>query len=278
MPIMHHPPDDTVLRYANGTLPEAPAIVVATHLSFCPDCRVRMQTYEMLGGSMLETVPPASLSPDALSATLARLDGLNAPTGTAGTAMSSGRGREDLAGPGGRAGSADDAGTAGPSDIAPRGRAVAACGRNGARADTHVPLTAARRQPRERPDLPAGMDWPQVLTHYDIPAWRFVMPGVKWTALSLAGPEAGQLLVVRGAPGAKLPSHGHDGTEYTCVLTGSFSDSTGTYTVGDLIEATEDHDHQPLVGSEAECVCVIAIEGHLRLHGLARLLQPFLGL
>jgi putative transcriptional regulator len=50
------------------------------------------------------------------------------------------------------------------------------------------------------------------------------------------------------------------------------------YKAGDLIEATEDHDHQPIVGPDAECVCLIAIDGHLRLHGLARLLQPFLGL
>jgi putative transcriptional regulator len=234
MPITHHPPDDTVLRYANGTLPEAPAIVVATHLSFCPACRHRMETYEMLGGSMLETVPPANLSPDALSATLAKLDVGNASEGTG-------------------------------------------VGQNGVEIASGF-AKARALEGRKRPDLPAGMNWPQPLRHYDIPGWRFVMPGVKWAALSLPGPEAGQLLVVRGVPGAKLPSHGHDGTEYTCVLTGSFSDSSGTYTVGDLIEATEDHDHQPIVGPEAECVCVIAIEGHLRLHGLARLLQPFLGL
>jgi putative transcriptional regulator len=230
MPITHHPPDDTVLRYANGTLPEAPAIVVATHLSFCPGCRQRMEAYEMLGGSMLESVPPAALSADALSATLARLD---AVTG------------------------------------------VGVVGTNGLGVGSGLTKAPERRQ---RPDLPSGMDWPQPLRHYDIPGWRFVLPGVKWTALSLAGPEAGQLLLVRGVAGAKLPAHGHDGTEYTCVLTGSFSDSNGTYTIGDLIEASEDHDHQPIVSPDAECVCLIAIEGHLRLHGLARLLQPFLGL
>ena len=219
MPITHHPPDDTVLRYATGTLPEAPAIVVATHLSFCPPCRHRMESYEILGGTMLDDAAPATLSADALSATLARLD-------------------------------------AAPGTSEPQSQVVAI---------------------RQRPDLPSGMEWPQSLRHYDIPGWRFVMPGVKWTALSLAGPDAGQLLVVRGVPGAKLPSHGHDGTEYTCVLTGSFSDSSGVYSAGDLIEATEDHDHQPIVGADAECVCVIAIDGRLRLHGLARLLQPFLG-
>lgn len=220
MPITHHPPDDTVLRYANGTLPEAPAVVVATHLSFCPACRHRMEAYEALGGSMLESVTPAALSPDALAATLAKLD------------------------------SATGAGT----------------------------VSAERPARVDRPDLPTGMEWPAPLRHYALPRWRVVLPGVKWTQVSFAGPEAGQLLVVHGMPGAKLPSHGHDGTEYTCVLTGSFSDSSGIYAAGDLIEVSEDHEHQPIVGSEAECVCVIAIDGHLRLHGLSRLLQPFLGI
>jgi putative transcriptional regulator len=227
MPITHHPPDDTVLRYANGTLPEAPAIVVATHLSFCPACRHRMESYEMLGGSMLEDTTPAKLSADALSATLARLDAANG---------------------------------------------------GGESAAAKAVRQGEQRVNRQRPDLPSGVEWPQALRHYDIPGWRFVLPGVKFTALTFAGSAAGQLLVVRGVPGAKLPSHGHDGTEYTCVLTGSFSDSSGIYRPGDLIEASEDHDHQPIVGPEAECVCVIAIDGHLRLHGLARLLQPFLGL
>ena len=90
MPITHHPPDDTVLRYANGTLPEAPAIVVATHLSFCPACRHRMEAYEMLGGSMLENVAPAALSPDALTATLAKLDSATGAEAASGERTSAG--------------------------------------------------------------------------------------------------------------------------------------------------------------------------------------------
>src|SRR5262245_45415823 len=134
MPITHHPPDDTVLRYANGTLPEAPAIAVATHLSFCPPCRHRMETYEMLGGSMLESVPPASLSPDALSTVLARLD-----------------------------------------------------------TTTLTPSPSPSRAPRHHPALPSGLTWPEALGPYDIPEWRSILPGVKWTAPSFTSPGAGQL-------------------------------------------------------------------------------------
>jgi putative transcriptional regulator len=277
MPITHHPPDDTVLRYATGTLPEAPAIVIATHLSFCPECRHRMETFEMLGGSLLDGVPPAKLSPDALSATLARLDAETGrlgegDTGAEADAMGAGKDGKASGLGGGNGGSGSSNGVGGDSAFS--------------RGATQTPVRAAASPVRpiapaahqQRPDLPSGMDWPQTLRHYDIPRWRFLVPGVKWTALSLPGPEAGQLLLLRGAAGTKLPSHGHEGSEYTCVLTGSFSDSNGIYTAGDLIEASEDLDHQPIVSPDAECVCLIAIEGHLRLHGLARLLQPFLRL
>lgn len=219
IPITHHPPDDTVLRYANGTLPEAPAVVVATHLSFCPACRRRMETYEALGGSMLESVPPAELSRDALSATLARLDAL---TGTS--------------------------------------------------------ANHTVEQVPDRPALPLGLEWPGPLRPYALSRWRSVGAGVNLASVSFANPGSGKLLVVHGMPGAKLPAHGHDGTEYTCVLTGSYSDASGIFSAGDLVEADEDDDHQPIVGSDAECVCVIAIDGHLRLHGIARIVRPLLGL
>ena len=239
MPMTHHPPDDTVLRYANGTLPEAPAIVVATHLAFCPACRHRMETYEMLGGLDAGERPPGSAVPR-------RVVGDDGPADAL-TGADTGAGGGD-----GRLGHK---------------------GNN----SSHSNGSSSTAQPT-RPELPAGLEWPRALRPYTLPHWRSVASGVKLTTVSFASPDAGQLLVVHGMPGAKLPAHGHDGTEYTCVLTGSYSDSTGIFSAGDLVEANEDHEHQPIVGSDAECVCVIGIEGHLRLHGVARLIQPFLGL
>lgn len=75
MTMQHHPSDETLLRYAAGTLEAGPALVVAAHLEFCADCREQVRTFEAVGGAMLEGLPPAEMSTDALERTLALLDG-----------------------------------------------------------------------------------------------------------------------------------------------------------------------------------------------------------
>jgi putative transcriptional regulator len=70
----HHPAEDTLLRLAAGHLSAGRALVVATHLPFCPACRAAIRFGEAIGGTLLADQPPAALSPDALNRTLARLD------------------------------------------------------------------------------------------------------------------------------------------------------------------------------------------------------------
>ncbi|HSI41278.1 MAG TPA: ChrR family anti-sigma-E factor [Xanthobacteraceae bacterium] len=74
MSITHHPSDETLLRYAAGTLAAGPALVVAAHLAASPASRARLRDFEALAGAMLEAVPPTALADDALARTLARLD------------------------------------------------------------------------------------------------------------------------------------------------------------------------------------------------------------
>lgn len=73
MTIMHHPGDETLAAFAAGTLDEARAVVVATHLSLCPQCRGTMRAFELAGGAMLEAANSAAMSADALQSALARL-------------------------------------------------------------------------------------------------------------------------------------------------------------------------------------------------------------
>ncbi|MFT5686197.1 MAG: putative transcriptional regulator [Myxococcota bacterium] len=70
----HHAPDDLLLGYAAGSLGEAESLLLATHLALCPECRSRHEGLEAIGGAMLETVAPATISPDVLSAMLSMLD------------------------------------------------------------------------------------------------------------------------------------------------------------------------------------------------------------
>jgi putative transcriptional regulator len=74
MTIKHHPTDATLGTFAAGTLDEARALVVATHVSLCADCRKVAASFECVAGEMLRALPPTEMKPDALTNALARLD------------------------------------------------------------------------------------------------------------------------------------------------------------------------------------------------------------
>ena len=76
-----------------------------------------------------------------------------------------------------------------------------------------------------------------------------------------------------------MPSHGHNGTELTMVLSGAFSDEGGRYGPGDIEIATEDDHHVPVAEPGADCICLAATDAPLRFKGLLpRIVQPFLGI
>jgi putative transcriptional regulator len=70
----HHPELDLLLEYAGGGLSESLALLVATHLAFCPNCRRKVREMEMMGGVLLEDIAPEPVAADALDALFARLD------------------------------------------------------------------------------------------------------------------------------------------------------------------------------------------------------------
>lgn len=77
MTIHHHPSEETLAAFAAGQLDEARALVVATHISLCAECRASLHRLEDVGGALLAEAAPAAMAGDALSRTLAALD---APT------------------------------------------------------------------------------------------------------------------------------------------------------------------------------------------------------
>ena len=73
--------------------------------------------------------------------------------------------------------------------------------------------------------------------------------------------------------------HTHTGIELTCVLKGSFSHVGGRFGPGDFDYGDDTLDHQPLVGGEEPCVCLVAMTGDLRMNGFfGRLISPFVRL
>jgi putative transcriptional regulator len=74
MTIQHHPDDDLLLAHAAGRLASGPALLMASHLEGCPQCRDRTAQLETIGGVLLEALPPESMAPEALARTLAAID------------------------------------------------------------------------------------------------------------------------------------------------------------------------------------------------------------
>jgi putative transcriptional regulator len=73
MTIMQHPSNATLAAFASGTLDEARALVVATHLSLCAQCREGVRAFEHVGGELLEATEPAAMTPGALERAMLRL-------------------------------------------------------------------------------------------------------------------------------------------------------------------------------------------------------------
>jgi putative transcriptional regulator len=62
------------MGYAAGHLSEAFGLVVATHVTMCDDCRARLESFEALGGAVIEAEDETAVSTDALARMMARLE------------------------------------------------------------------------------------------------------------------------------------------------------------------------------------------------------------
>ena len=69
--IEHHLTPELLMAYSAGSLPEAFSLVVATHISMCDQCRAELESYDAVGGCMMENTGAVSMSPDSLAATMA---------------------------------------------------------------------------------------------------------------------------------------------------------------------------------------------------------------
>jgi putative transcriptional regulator len=211
MTIIHHPSAATLAAFASGTLDEARAVVVASHLSLCPHCRSEQGRFETLGGALLEAASSVALSKGAVERTLQR------------------------------------------AQTEP----------------DRSELVSARLN--DEPSLPPP------LAHYALGAWRRIGGGVQFRAVDVPFDGYTRVFMLRAAPGTRLPRHRHTGTEWTCVFEGAFRHDLGRFGPGDFDEADERHEHNPVVEDDSTCICVVALEGSIKLQSwLGRLVQPFI--
>ena len=108
--------------------------------------------------------------------------------------------------------------------------------------------------------------------------------GLKWSSALgarhcsfLENYDGIKMRLIRLSPGASIPKHTHDGTELTLVFEGNFLDRGERYARGDVAFADQEVDHEPVAGTEGECLCLAVTTAPLRLTGpIGRYFNPFL--
>ncbi|NII53192.1 ChrR family anti-sigma-E factor [Luteibacter sp. SG786] len=106
--------------------------------------------------------------------------------------------------------------------------------------------------------------------------WRRVAPGVQ--RIRATGIGGGDLMLLRIAPGSKLPLHSHGGSELTMILDGAYDDMLGHFGPGDVADLDGEILHQPVTSPGVPCICVAATDAPLKFSGwVARTLQPLFG-
>jgi len=124
------------------------------------------------------------------------------------------------------------------------------------------------------PDLPPGL--PRFVEGYAFGPWRWVAPRIHMRAIELPEASPTRVFLLRSAPGTKLLQHEHTGVELTCVLKGAFAHEGGRFGPGDFDLGDPTIEHEPHVEAGPDCVCLVAMQGDLKLAGvLGWLMQPF---
>jgi putative transcriptional regulator len=120
---------------------------------------------------------------------------------------------------------------------------------------------------------------PKFVRGYQFGNWKWIAPSVHLRPIMLPYASDTRVFLLKSGPGTKMLQHSHTGIEMTCVLSGAFSHEGGHYGPGDFDLGDETVDHQPIVEAGQDCICLVAMQGELRLNGLmGRIMQPFIRL
>lgn len=136
---------------------------------------------------------------------------------------------------------------------------------------TSVPERRRGRAFRDVPGLPNFLD------SYPDSSWRWIAPKVHLRPIRLPEPSATRVFLLKSSPGTRMIEHTHTGFEMTCVLSGSFVHAGGHFGPGDFDFGDGAVDHDVRISSTEDCICLVAMQGDLKLNGMiGRLLQPLI--
>lgn len=148
-------------------------------------------------------------------------------------------------------------------------------------ARTLARLSSAGESAPPPPPAPANdmTELPAPLRGYELGPWRWIGPDMR--VRDVLAPRDGdcRVILLSIGPGRTTPVHTHQGVELTCVISGAYETDEGCFGPGDFEEADGEVHHRPRTVSDEPCLCVVALDGQIRLDGwIGRLLQPFVRL
>lgn len=139
-----------------------------------------------------------------------------------------------------------------------------------------LPMHAAPHLPHEPElsELPQPLREPALTAHGD-KGWQTLASGIRRLGLDV-GSEL-EVELYRIQPGARVPRHSHGGQEFTLVVSGGFTDETGSYGPGDMAINGPEDTHQPVGDADGICYALAVRDSGLRFTGVMGLVQRLLG-
>lgn len=120
---------------------------------------------------------------------------------------------------------------------------------------------------------------PEPLRRYALGPWRWIGPDMHMRDVHAPRDGGCRVILLRIGSGRTTPVHTHDGVELTCVISGAYETDEARFGPGDFEEADGEVHHRPRTVSAEPCLCVVALDGQIRLDGwIGRVLQPFVRL
>ena len=105
--------------------------------------------------------------------------------------------------------------------------------------------------------------------------WQRTAPGIQRLSLEVGSDVETE--IYRIEPGTAVPRHSHEGSEFTLVVAGGFTDETGSFGPGDLAVKGPEDTHQPVADQGEVCFTLAVRDGGLKFTGLMGLIQKIVG-
>lgn len=113
------------------------------------------------------------------------------------------------------------------------------------------------------------------LQSYQTQKWQSLTSGIR--RLKLDASSQAEVELYRIEPGCMVPEHSHRGSEFTLVVSGGFSDASGSFGPGDISLKGPNDTHEPTGDLDGVCFALAVRDGGLKFTGVMGLIQRLVG-